>query len=451
MSLNKRRILYSLFILAFLVITPLVSLYAGGYKIGGGFKIQKTGILILDTRPQGATISLNGKIQRRTISGLLFGGHTDINTPAKIKNLLPGEYDVTLSLPGYWPWNKRLDISPGQSTYAEDVVLFKNDLPLTVTNGDYSELLLSPSERYLAATGNGVISIIDLEPDLPQAIYTATSSAGFPPESIRWSPDGKRLSAGNSIITPESAKPSEKIPVPGGQPAGRILWLDNSQLTFRMDNIIYRYHLGEKAADEFYNAPSLGDYSLENGKLITIESSASETRVVFHDATDRRFLTDVSLPLSRYGLLDNGSQSLTGALDTDHHILYLLDPFSAFNPIFDTINDVTMMKWIDDRHLVFANEHEIWLYDLNNKNSQLLTRISEQVNSILWHPSDNYVIYSTGSYIATIELDKRDRYNITRIIELTDITAPVLTRQGDSLYFGARIGNQQGVYQLVIQ
>ena len=63
MTLGQRRILYTLFIMAFFAITPVVWLYASGYKIGSGLKVQKTGILILDTAPRGARVYLNGVSQ----------------------------------------------------------------------------------------------------------------------------------------------------------------------------------------------------------------------------------------------------------------------------------------------------------------------------------------------------------------------------------------------------
>ena len=117
MSLKFRRFLYIFFILIFLIVVPLLSLYANGYKISissvldGDFFIQKTGILIIDSSPKNANIYINGK-SRQFIFKNLFKKDTDmITTPAKIKNLSAGEYIIKLEKDGYWPWEKRLRIS----------------------------------------------------------------------------------------------------------------------------------------------------------------------------------------------------------------------------------------------------------------------------------------------------------------------------------------------------
>ena len=94
MTLKQRRVLYTLFILAFLIITPAIILYASGYKIGNGLKLQKTGIFIIDSKPRGAKIYLNDKLEQDQIKKWLLDKNSFVVTPAKIKNLLPGEYLV---------------------------------------------------------------------------------------------------------------------------------------------------------------------------------------------------------------------------------------------------------------------------------------------------------------------------------------------------------------------
>ena len=135
MSLFIRRCLYIFFIIIFLIVAPLIILYASGYKLRSGFAIQKTGALIIATKPKGASIYLNNKLQQDFLKNIFSRTKTFTVTPAKIKNLLPEEYTVKLALNGYWPWEKKVSVLPGQSTYIEAVNLFKNDLPLLITSG----------------------------------------------------------------------------------------------------------------------------------------------------------------------------------------------------------------------------------------------------------------------------------------------------------------------------
>lgn len=109
------------------------------------------------------------------------------------------------------------------------------------------------------------------------------------------------------------------------------------------------------------------------------------------------------------------------------------------------------MQWINDNKLLYSNDFEIWLYDLNNHKKTILTRISEPITGIIWHPSNNYVIYSTDKSINIIELDEREKRNITELICLDKISSLNLSQKGDILYFMAKIGNQEGLYKLAIQ
>jgi hypothetical protein len=71
MTLKTRKILFIIFILAFVIITPLVSLYAAGYQIGQNFSIQKTGILVVKTTPGNAAVKLENKTQKKLVADLL--------------------------------------------------------------------------------------------------------------------------------------------------------------------------------------------------------------------------------------------------------------------------------------------------------------------------------------------------------------------------------------------
>ncbi len=147
----------------------------------------------------------------------------------------------------------------------------------------------------------------------------------------------------------------------------------------------------------------------------------------------------------------NSTHSLLNLYDQDHQILYLIDPFSLFySPLQETINNIKYTYWVNDNKLLYANDFEVWLFDLELNQKILLTRISQTIASIIWHPSNNYIIYSTDTTISTIELDEREKYNITEIIKLDKIAFPVLNQKGDTLYFYAKIGNQEGLYKLAI-
>ena len=85
-----RKILFYLFVAFYLVLCPLIILYALGYiftpQVEEGF--AKTGLMHFETLPTGASISIANKPY-------------DEKTPATIRNLLAGVYYVKISRTGY--------------------------------------------------------------------------------------------------------------------------------------------------------------------------------------------------------------------------------------------------------------------------------------------------------------------------------------------------------------
>ena len=164
MTKKTRNILFSVFVLAFAIIAPLVCLYAADYQVGSNFSVQKTGILVIKTDPSAAMIYLENKTQKNLVDNLLQTDKKSYTTPNRIKNLLPGKYDIKLEKEGYFAWEKQLQIDPGQSIYIENVNLFKNNLPTLINNQQYSDLIPSPNGKMLLAIyqyGADVINLND--------------------------------------------------------------------------------------------------------------------------------------------------------------------------------------------------------------------------------------------------------------------------------------------------
>src|SRR3989339_978274 len=94
----RRKIVVLILLLTFFASAPLILLYASGYSYSlKKNRLEKSGILKVDTVPDGATVSLDDKATRRT-------------TPVSIGHLTPEQYLVTINKPGFLPWSKTLMI-----------------------------------------------------------------------------------------------------------------------------------------------------------------------------------------------------------------------------------------------------------------------------------------------------------------------------------------------------
>jgi hypothetical protein len=140
-----RKILFYLFFALYLVLCPLVVLYAFGYiftpKVEEGF--AKTGLVHVETLPGNASISI---ANRRYAE----------KTPVTIRNLLAGTYDVKLSLAGYRPWARKVKVEPGKAVDFEKVLLLPNKLRVrTLIDRPFEDLWPVPGTRYLLLKGSG--------------------------------------------------------------------------------------------------------------------------------------------------------------------------------------------------------------------------------------------------------------------------------------------------------
>ena len=68
------------------------------------------------SRPSGAEIYLDGELRSE-------------RTPARLRNLLPSDYDIKVTKKGYGVWEKTLPVASGLTTFPEDIVLWKTAEP----------------------------------------------------------------------------------------------------------------------------------------------------------------------------------------------------------------------------------------------------------------------------------------------------------------------------------
>lgn len=451
MSLTARRVLYIFFMLAFFITTPLVMLYAAGYKFAldasHPFQIQKTGMLILNTEPEGAKIYLNGEPQQFFINKFFSKNKNFITTPAKIKNLLPGEYDVRISLPGYWDWQKKLTVKAGESTYAEDVYLFRNNLPIPLLIEEIRESAISPNRKFLAVKTADFVKIINLD---NEEIISFDNKADSAP--ILWSPDSKKIIIGDNLygangemISLKQMTEDNAVDFRWDYKNNKIYYLIRENGSISIKDYDF-FTLNSKTLFTSEPEGEIADYFVKNNDIYILNRKKDLTKLNIYN--QKNLIASIELINSSdysFTSADNEYLSLT---NNSLQKIYLISPEPNFQ-IEETI-DANKISWINGNQYITATDFEIWLNDIRTKDKFLLTRISSPIKEIIWHPSNNYIIFTTDSYISTIELDNREKRNITELIKLDRISDTTYNKDGDTLYFRTRIGNQKGLYKLVI-
>lgn len=107
-----RKIFFYLFVAIYLIFCPLTILYALGYLFRPGAQrgIVRTGLVYLSTAPPGASVYVG----HRRFTG---------RTPTILRDLLPGDYDITLALKGRKLWSQRVPVEAEKATVLERVLL----------------------------------------------------------------------------------------------------------------------------------------------------------------------------------------------------------------------------------------------------------------------------------------------------------------------------------------
>lgn len=443
MTLKVRRILSTIFILLFLIITPAIVLYAAGFKLSkNGFFIQKTGMFIIDSGPRGAKILINGQVQKKFIN-FLFSKNSFITTPAKIKNLLPGEYDLTVELNGYSSWQKKLTINPGASTFVEHIYLFKNDLPIRIAPAEISSIYLSTGKNRALILSAGQLTFFNLADETKKFI----SRSNLKGENIAWSGDGQKLVMDNYLYDLSNLKTKTDLnKLAEGfnyKWLGDILYFQDKTSVYQLTN--------DNLPKKIIGNKKFGDFLIKDRSLYLINKSEPTTNslAVINIASGKK-IKSINLPASTDYFFINPEQALLNLYDKTRKILYLIDPLAAYYSV-EIINNVKTTFWVNDSDLLYTNDFEIWLYSLTTRKKTLITRVSDTINDAIMHPNKNYIIFATNQTVNIIELDEREKRNIAELVKFDLINSFVLNGRGDILYFSGKIGNQEGLYKLLMQ
>jgi tricorn protease-like protein len=172
----------------------------------------------------------------------------------------------------------------------------------------------------------------------------------------------------------------------------------------------------------------------------------------YNDLQDKKIVKEIDLPASDGYQLINPGAKLLNLYDQKYETLYLFDPSAtAANPLLETIDSVKKTEWINDKELVWANDYEIWVLDLDKNENKLITRWSLPITSIIKTKAVNYILYTTEKNINVITWTPADEIQVTELTSFDSITSPIFDDNEKNLYFTAKSGDSEGLYRLNIQ
>jgi hypothetical protein len=398
MTRKFRTFLFTFFVLLFLVAAPALVLYAQGYRLNwppesGKKLIVKTGAFNIKTYPKQADVFIDDKLINQT--DFFFSS-------AFVENLMPRQYRVQVKKTGYQTWEKNLQINEKGITEARNITLFPTKIGFSPVEDGVSGILLSPDGQKIAlrqATDNGWnLRLYDVAQGvtLKLADQNSFTAKGSVFKDWKWS-DAKTLgvtaSSGSATTTWNIAidKNPARISRPPAVNATTTPRLaeqkDNGGYYIATDGFIYKN--GQREASKAVAAPIAARPGAEYGLW------------VFDD----------------FYFVKVGAE------------LHVLKPGeNAFEKILDGLAGEPKIS-PDGRKAAFNSESEIWVMYLKEKSDQpaavagqkvFIARLSEKIANCDWFNSD-YLLFTSGDAIKTVEIDSRDKVNITQLAKISDV------------------------------
>jgi len=444
MSKKTRDLIFIFFIIFFVLGTIFTSLYASGYKFNLSWPLKfnrlliKTGMINLDTNPRGAIIYLNG--ETKNASPIISFKKTELTTPAKIRNVLPGEYNLVLKREGYQPFEKKISVHSGQTTFLEDVNLFRDELPLFIAAAPDGDLKISAERNYLYLPASGQIinlktgRAIELENEIPTG----------PGE---WLLEDEKLLNDGRLFDLEKNSVADYAALIGAEADKWYYDENNDRLYYRFKNSLAYLNLGQKTVMTIVSGEKYSSYEPRNNEIFFVAlDAAGRTKIKKYSLTDGKIIQETELPgVADYRFIRNQQKSLT-LYDEQNKTLYLINPDNLSD--IKTIKNAASWAWIDDKNLFYNNSWEIHSFNLEKNSSSLVTRVGEEINQIIWNKNKDYLIFSSNGSLNALDL----KNNIaTTIFRTGKITSPVLDGKNNILYFWAHVGQQEGIYKLILQ
>jgi hypothetical protein len=423
--------------------TVVTSLYASGYKFNLSWPIkfnlllQKTGMLAVATKPANATIYLNDEPQNNLS---LNPWKTDyITTPAKIKNVLPGEYELRFEEAGYWPYKQKINIYSGQTTFIENVNLFREDQPLLVLATPETDLKISPDNKYIYA--GTAKKIITLKNETIRDLNITNTNSGT------WLTNDKLFNSGN-IFDPIKADGDINYAAAIGTEATNWQFEESTGfLYYQNKNSINRFDTNSQTSISLISGANYLAFEPRQDRLFTIVNANNETKLFDYNLNISQNESEWTLPNSGHYSFVQDIPNQLAVYDDQNQTLYLFNEISiGSGPII--IRNIKNWTMLDDQSLIYTNDFEIYIFHLANGQSDLVTRRSEEINKIIWNSAGNYLIFTSPNSINVLDFKSQ---NSTLLFQADKIDSPALDVNNKNLYFWAKVGNETGIYKIIMQ
>lgn len=385
--MTRVRLAIFLFTIIFVVgVGWFISLLARGYKFDTKTFLRPSGLLVLDSEPNGAQIFINGELESATDDSI---------------SLTPGIYDVEVRKDGFLTWRKKLTIKKEEVTQAE-IYLFPaapSLSPLTFTGVE--KPLLSPDRtkiiygvpkrtngkqsdkqqiaRNTDKTGIWLRDLIDLPIGFSREAHQVTN---LDPSQIvlwAWSPDSREIYL-------ETANQQFLLPINDFTPKTQLVSISQNALKQSIES--WRDEVSKKRLGMLKKLPKIMQEVIKD-KTSAYVFSPDEKKVMYTANDDFVIPESLITPLP-------GSSTQKEERDIKSGRTY----------IYDIKEDKNFL--IYENKVNLNNHTALDILEAENK-EQSADMESSPTASLYWFPTSNHVILAEKGKIIIMDYDGTNR------------------------------------------
>ncbi len=415
MNKTLNRFTYSIYILLFIIITPILIFYALGYRYNWtNHNIEKNGALYVKSYPRSAEIYVdNKKIKQKT--------------PTQIVEISSGKYDVLVKKDKYVSWTKKLEVYSGETTFAEDIVLFLADREKTYLSSGSSVWLVNKQQnQYSFFDSENNLNITDIEQEKSQVAFKFTDKY----QLVDWSPNNQEILLSIKNVYYLFNLDQKNLRQLNILAPDKIIWDNNDAglIWYQKNKKIYRHYINQLDS---------------NDRAISIDLSFVDFDVVgdylLSLTTDHKTFQFQKIKKSDFSIVDKIENLNEGALkawQADDKLSIFALGAGLYIKKVDTNPTViphTVADIHDDR-ILFTNGYETSVYNFKEDWSTLIDRSTKIVTDALWHPNGSYFLSESNDQTFITEVDGRDKRNTISILDNPLKKLYLFNNKGDKLF-----------------
>jgi len=411
MNLITRRLIAASLILIFCLSAPILILYTAGfrYNIKKG-QLEKAGALVIKSEPSGARILLNNEDLKKS-------------TPVRLNNIIPDEYLVSLEKENYYTWTKNLEVKTQETTFAEDIVLFRESAPELLTEHNVDWIDFSPGNKFAVYSvsdfSQDYLYLLNLDNKKSRLLFNDNNLFHNP--EISWSKDDtwilfktNEFAAAISTFLPKQFKNIETKNFNLAPTNFKWNQTEFNALYFQVGNKIYQQDILLDKAAVIYSPSAdekVQDYIVYDNAIYIIKQLNQKvllTKQPMNQENPIAVNKTIELKNSFY-YFDNVLNEKLALRDQQNNYYYLV-AFELDKIVFNKNQVQNASLFSKDNLLLLQTDQELSFVNLNDETlrENTITRYSEGLVDAKWHTSSNYALTLHEGKISIIELDNRD-------------------------------------------